>query len=597
MNRPTDARACLVPADFHEGSCRDFLRRHERESAVAANRTGRGRTEFARCLFRRAADSRNLRCSIDYLASEGGSSPGPNGLTLDDLDSTERWELARALGEVIRTGRYRPGPHLEVRIPKGPGRGLRTLRIRNVEDRVVERAIVQVIQPFLDPTFAPTSFGYRPGRSRERALAFAEAKADSTSAWVWTFEDVKDAFEHVPLGRLLDFVGKRLAAEGIVELIRIVTDAKATKGIRQGSSLSPLLLNLYLDHQLDHSWAKRHPANPLIRVADDLLVIARDRSEAESAHEDLRSRLRSVGLNLKAIPGTTVRDLRHGETGDWLGFRLRNGPGCLEIRPTDLCWGRLEEILGLAHTKPSAPLRAFETIEGWTEQLGPCRPHLDPSDLLERIASVAHEHAFDEIPAGQALEGRLFSQVARPPVRKRRRRWPASTHQISSAGAVSVPPHASRGGQRQGRHSCRHRLSPRWPGCWPFRIRRRAATRICTLPIALNVDTFGAPGRVWPERQAPGTAKSRTAGTWPRWSRRESTRHRRDLSTGWGHRMQPGPRLRGSWIQNQLEADSRRCGFPAVCCSLIPVCDLTERFAGCVPKSSLRSVDSGFSWG
>ena len=152
-----------MPADFHEGSYRDFLRRHERESADAARRTGRQRTEFAGCLFRRAADSRNLRCSIDYLAAEGGSAPGPNGLTLDELDGSERWELARALGEAIRTGRYRPGPHREVRIPKGPGRGMRTLRIRNVEDRVVERAIVQVVQPFLDPTFAPASFGYRPG--------------------------------------------------------------------------------------------------------------------------------------------------------------------------------------------------------------------------------------------------------------------------------------------------------------------------------------------------------------------------------------------------------------------------------------------------
>jgi hypothetical protein len=112
-------------------------------------------------------------------------------------------------------------------------------------------------------------------------------------------------------------------------------------------------------------------------------------------------------LTLKATPGTAVRDLQHGETGDWLGFRLRKGPDDLEIRPTERCWDKLDEALGLAHTKPAAPLRAFETIEGWTEQLGPCRPHLELADFYARIASVAIRHAFDEIPTRTDIEGRL----------------------------------------------------------------------------------------------------------------------------------------------------------------------------------------------
>ena len=84
--RPADVRARRVPADLHEGSYRDFLRRHQRESADAARRAGRQRTEFAAGLFRRAADPRNLRCAMDYLALEGGGAPGPDGLTLDELD-------------------------------------------------------------------------------------------------------------------------------------------------------------------------------------------------------------------------------------------------------------------------------------------------------------------------------------------------------------------------------------------------------------------------------------------------------------------------------------------------------------------------------
>ncbi len=336
---------------------------------------------------------------MDYLALEGGGAPGPAGLTLDELDESERWELVRALGSSIKSGRYRPGPHREVRISKGPGRGTRTLRIRNVQDRVVNRAIVQVVQPFLDPTFAPNSFGYRPGKGRENALAYAEAMAETTGSWVWVLDDVKDAFDNVPLGRLLDVVRKRLGADDIVELIRVVAGAgEAIRGIPQGSSLSPLLLNTYLDHLLDRPWAKQQPATPLVRVADDLLVLARDGDGAREAHAHLKALLRAAGMNLKAAPGAAVRDLHQGEPGDWLGFRPRKGPGGLEVRPTDCCWAQLDEALGLAHTKPAAPARSYDTIVGWTEQLGPCRPHLDPADVYERIATVATRHAFDEIP-------------------------------------------------------------------------------------------------------------------------------------------------------------------------------------------------------
>jgi Reverse transcriptase (RNA-dependent DNA polymerase) len=407
-NQPADARARRVPADLHEGSARDFLRRHERESADAARKTGRERAEFARCLFRRAADSRNLRCAIDYLDREGGGAPGPDGLTIDVLDGQERWELARVLGATIRTGRYRPGPHREVQIPKGPGRGMRTLRIRNVQDRVVERAIVRVLQPFLDPTFAPASFGYRPRMGREYALAHAEVIAERAGQRAWVLDDVKDAFDNIPVRRLMDVVRKRIGADDIVELIRIVIDGGATKGIPQGCSLSPLLLNVYLDHALDRPWAKRQPANPLIRVADDLLVLARDATEAQIAHEQLRAQLRAAGMSLKAAPGAAVRDLRNGGTGDWLGYRLRMGPGGLEVLPTDRCWAQLEEALMLAHTKPAAPVRALEIIEGWAEQLGPCRPHLDLAGFHTRIASVATRCAFLEIPSRLSVEDRVL---------------------------------------------------------------------------------------------------------------------------------------------------------------------------------------------
>jgi hypothetical protein len=428
-----------VPADLHEGSRDDYLRRHERESADAARQGGRQRTEFAGCLFRRAADPRNLMCAIDHLDREGGKSPGPDGLTLDELDGGERWELARALGKLIRSGEYRPGPYLTKSIPKGAGRGLRTLWIHNVADRVVVRAIGQAVQPFLDPSFAPASFGFRPGLGREHALAYAGAIAGRDGLWAWALDDVRDAFDNVPTGRLMDVVRKRLVADDIVGLVRaVVADGGAARGIPQGSSLSPLLLNAYLDQVLDRPWAKRQPATPLVRVADDLLVLARDGDAAGVAHEELTARLRAAGMGLKATPGSAVRDLQSGEAGDWLGFRLRLGPGGLEVRPTDRSWEQLEEALVLAHEKPAAPTRALEAIRGWTEQLGPCRPHLDLTDLYTRIATVAYRYAFSEIPNRRAVDGYLRRGYRRWDALRKRAEQLLSTDRIMAAPPARV---------------------------------------------------------------------------------------------------------------------------------------------------------------
>src|SRR5271165_5612707 len=100
-NRLADVHARQVPAESHKGSYRELLRRHERESASAVLGGRKAQAAFAACLFRRTADNRNLKHAIDYLASEAGSAPGPNGLNFEDLDLDERWALARALGECI----------------------------------------------------------------------------------------------------------------------------------------------------------------------------------------------------------------------------------------------------------------------------------------------------------------------------------------------------------------------------------------------------------------------------------------------------------------------------------------------------------------
>jgi retron-type reverse transcriptase len=175
----------------------------------------------------------------------GGRAPGPDGLDLAVLDEPEKWEWARTLGAALRSGTYRAGPHREVKIPKSSGRGTRTLQIQDAADRVVQRAIVQVAQPYLDPAFSPLSFGFRPGLGREHALTTAGALMDGTGNRVGVFEDVRDAFDQVPLRRLLDVVRRRIPADDFVALVAAVIARDGKRGLRQGGALSPLMLNVY----------------------------------------------------------------------------------------------------------------------------------------------------------------------------------------------------------------------------------------------------------------------------------------------------------------------------------------------------------------
>jgi retron-type reverse transcriptase len=397
--RLADVHDRRVPAEAHKGSCRDFLRRHERESVIAADGTRRQRADIAKCLFRRAADSRNLRCAINYVASQGGEGPGPNGLKFENLDHQQRCELANVLGKALSMGTYRPGPDREVEIPKSSGKGTRTLKLQDIEDRVVQRAIVQVIQPVIDPGFAVTSFGYRPRLGTEHALATAEFLACSKNSWTWVTDDIRDAFDHVPHGRLLDIVQNRLQSGEMADLIRVVIENEKGQGLRQGGSLSPFLLNLYLDHLLDRPWKKSQPETPLLRYADDLLILTANGDRADEAHAHLRHRLQAAGMSLKGTPGTANYDLQTGDTVQWIGFAIRKGPEGMEYRPTERNWYRLREHLEMCHTKPGAPIRAIDTIVGWLEHLGPCAPFLDATATQARIVTLASELAFEEVPS------------------------------------------------------------------------------------------------------------------------------------------------------------------------------------------------------
>ena len=272
-NKLEDSLRCL---HFHRGD-REYFRWRLADVAETAAKAGQeGRKRYAAHALKLIADDRNLYWALEHLHRYGGGAPGPDGMTLQDVvDESSRWAMCRALRDDIKNQRYVPGDIRKKTIPKCSGKGTRTITIQNLEDRVVYRGAKQVLEPILDPMFLANSFGYRPGQDRSHALVQAIELTQSEKRFVWVQGDIADAFDNVPLGTVFDLFKQHLPSQALEELIRrCLYVGQGTKGLLQGSSLSPLCLNLYLHHKLDGPWQKRCPKIPLIRYADDILLLA-----------------------------------------------------------------------------------------------------------------------------------------------------------------------------------------------------------------------------------------------------------------------------------------------------------------------------------
>jgi len=405
------ARVRQMPVEAHEGLRRDFLRRHEMEAAAVAEADPTTRQAFVARLLTRTADSRNLRLAWDHVAASDGQAPGADGLRCGDLDDAEAWDLVRRLGRDIRSGSYQPGRDRTKQIPKASGVGTRTLTIPSVIDRLVQRAVVQTLQPLLDPLLDERCLGYRPSSDRNKALALAEKLAVKEQRWIWLTQDIRNAFDNVAQRRLLDVVAMLVPDEGMVTLFEKLVLTGSGRGLRQGGNLSPLLLNLYLHHFLDRKWRRQSPDLPLLRWADDLLVLCRTTGEADQAMAGLANLLRPAGMTLKFPPEKAIHDLRNREA-EWIGYRLSQGGEGLRTEVAEGAWTSLAEKLEQAHEKPCPPLRVIQSILGWVEALGPCYEATDLPMAYARIVSLANSLSFDEIPTQREIR-RTWAEASR----------------------------------------------------------------------------------------------------------------------------------------------------------------------------------------
>lgn len=373
-------------------------------------------------------DTRLLWIAWQKLANFGGQAPGPNGRRYSDFNNQEVWHCLEAIHDGLKSGTYRPGPVKWRSILKernNPDRGNRRIAILNIEDRVVQRAIVEVLQPLLDPLFGTNVLGFRPGHDRMDALALAQKTMAEKSRFVLITEDIKDAFDNVPREPLMDLVAKYVPSPELVELIRkFVCVGRRKKGIPQGGPLSPFLLNLYVYHHIVRKWKPKPDQElaDLICYADDILLICRSQDDAPEAWEKLSKLSREAGLPLKYKYHECVTDLEQKKPATWLGYSLTYRNQSFQAKIDESSWSSLQESLELAHEEPDSPLLAISIVEGWLGQLGPCFLHEDRGDVIQKILDIASEYGFDELPGTDTLKFIWLQAYARWVKRKARLR-------------------------------------------------------------------------------------------------------------------------------------------------------------------------------
>jgi retron-type reverse transcriptase len=242
----------------------------ERQTRTAYNdKTGDETPKLMEEVLRRE----NIKAAYERVVHNGGA-PGVDGMTVEALMTYCREHWARIRNELL-SGKYMPKPVRKVEIPKPDGKGIRMLGIPTVMDRLIEQAILQVLQPIFDPTFSDASFGFRPGRSVHGAIARAREHMAARCRWLVDL-DLEKFFDRVNHDVLMARVARRVKDKRVLLLIRRYLQAgmmesglvsPRSEGVPQGSPLSPLLSNVLLD-ELDKELERR--GHRFVRFADGM---------------------------------------------------------------------------------------------------------------------------------------------------------------------------------------------------------------------------------------------------------------------------------------------------------------------------------------
>jgi RNA-directed DNA polymerase len=279
-----------------------------------------------------------------YFRLKKEAAPGVDGETWRHYGEEREGNL-RDLSERLKRGAYRAKPVRRVYIPKADGRQ-RPLGVTALEDKIVQRAAVEVLNAIYETDFLGFSYGFRPGRSQHQALdALYTGLLTRKVNWVLDL-DIKGFFDGLAHEWLVKFVEHRIADRRVVRLIQkwlnagVLEDGKRIRveeGTPQGGSASPLLANVYLHYVFDlwvQAWRRKraHGEIIVVRYADDIVVGFQGRAEADQFRVELTERMKKFNLELHpektrllefgpfAIQNRQRRGEGKPETFNFLGF-------------------------------------------------------------------------------------------------------------------------------------------------------------------------------------------------------------------------------------------------------------------------------------
>ena len=301
---------------------------------LAAKRAPESPAEEER-LMEEVCDRQNLEIAWKRVRANKGS-PGADGLTIDETAEylREHWP---ALRDQLLQGTYAPHPVKRVEIPKPDG-GVRKLGVPCVVDRLIQQAVLQVLQKRWDPTFSEHSYGFRPGRSAHQAVAQSQRYIAEGYDHVVDI-DLEKFFDRVNHDMLMARVAKRVTDKRVLKLIRAFLNAGVMEnglvypideGTPQGGPLSPLLSNLVLD-ELDQELTRR--GHRFCRYADDCNIYVRSRRAGERVMASV-CRFLTTQLRLKVNESKSA--VARPAERKFLGFSISNDGSERRIAPKAL---------------------------------------------------------------------------------------------------------------------------------------------------------------------------------------------------------------------------------------------------------------------
>jgi RNA-directed DNA polymerase len=319
-----------------------------------------------------------------------------------DHQSVEQFEshatkYLEELHRELREGRYCPRPVRRQWIPKPGTNQERPLGIPTVRDRIVQSALHHVLEPIWEGKFVDQSYGFRPRRSCKDALRRVEALLRGGYTWV-VDADIQSYYDSIDHGRLLDEVAGQVADGKVLQLVKAMlaqpvmeqlSEWTPEEGIPQGSSLGPLLANVYL-HPVDETMVRA--GHEMTRYADDLVILCRSEREAIAALAILRDELTRRGLTLHPEK-TRVVDMSVPGGFDFLGYHFEAG----KKWPRGKSIAKLKENVrsltkrNNGHSMQTIVTRLNAVLRGWFEYFKhACRGTFRPLDgwIRMRLRSI-----------------------------------------------------------------------------------------------------------------------------------------------------------------------------------------------------------------